>query len=110
MPGVECGLNEEDTEKDDGEGKIGNSRRLAQGLPCDEDEYGSNEKNGSEALEEVADNLLEPMGRRRRRSVLAMLCEFARHLFCREALRGGGRKTLVDLVDRDGMPIETRQF
>ena len=106
LPHVEGGLDEPDGNQYNGEGQVGQYRRVAQRAPCDEDEDSADEENGSEALEEVAEPLLKTMGDGRRGHVLSILLGFALDLVLRQTLCERRRQAPEGLVGGYCVPFE----
>lgn len=106
LPHVEGGLDEPDSNQDNGKRQVSQYRGVAQRSPCNEDEDGANKKHGSEALEEVAKPLFEAMGLGRRWHVLSMLFGFALDLALGQAPGERGRQTSESFVYGNCVPFE----
>lgn len=91
--------------------QVCNSRGwFTEGLPGDEDEDGTDDKNRAEASGHVANVFPQSVGLWRRRGVLAVFLEAARDLFVRETLVGSRAQTAQGLLGGDGMPFQCRKF
>jgi hypothetical protein len=86
--------------------QVGDSWGFAQRFPGNKDHDGTDEENTTEALEEVAEDLLTPMRLWWRRRVAAVLVQLSLGLFAGEAGRGRGLKALLYFSGGEGVPLE----
>ncbi len=110
MPCVEGGLDEEHKKKDNGQRKVCWQRGFSQRFPGDKYKYASGQQNGSKASKEIAKDLPEPIRRRRRRNIPAILDNASLNLLCGQPLLWRGSETIEKLVDGNSMPFQIGKF
>ena len=110
MPHVESSLDEENAEQDNGESQVGRRRRLSEGLPRDKNEDASDKQDGTEALEEVSKDFPEAVRLRRRRRILAVLCQATSDLIARETLVERAGEAANNFIDGQEMPFQIGQI